>query len=254
MSRAALLLAIGAAVVCSSAGARSATSYYQFTARFGFVLIVSWTSESGSRTKPCSSWSSTVGKYKVNAESSRTLPGILQVNAPGQRPWAPRTGAGGPAHVVVNRTRVDRSGTTRCDSTPAKELPAPANDCGEREYDTVASLFATQRLSFETLDDITSEEEKVFSFPFAAFSVSVPAQGLLYRKCELSGSVPGAAGAPGSLAVRLDDADVRALRTLRPGRTHRLSSLFAGKCRDDIPDGETCQFKLGIHIDIRRTT
>ena len=80
--------------------------------------------------------------------------------------------------------------------------------------------------------------------------LAVTAVGRLpYQKCMTS---PHAFELPGNIGVAVKQADVTALRNLKPGESHRIRGQWSGPCKTRLPEQSACRFALDVHVDIRR--
>lgn len=137
-----------------------------------------------------------------------------------------------------------------CGGSAPPPFRAPPNDCGAKEYSVRNAPFrADVRRGFQTLERVTETSGPLSSGLFSAMVIDVVPLGLLYQKCKTSSFAPAF---PAFMGMIVRQADVNALRNLKPGERHRVQRSWSGDCKDDLPEEAACRFKLDIHVDIRR--
>jgi len=257
------VIVVGAVVVALAATVAAAPDLqprkvtYNFSATFGVGLTETWSIDEGDRNRPCSSWTHSQGRNEVNGGSSRDLRGGIQIFPPGRRGrpkvamWA--VGAG---RATIERTLTETGGaswTPSCGNARPAPFRAPPNDCGERQYSTRLAAIKSERRNGKGDEHDWTLEDWVAPSPNGREVLSITLQPItpVFRTCRTGPALEY----PVNIGLLIGDEDVQKLRALRAGGRHRIELpvyQFAGDCVRNLPDAQTCRYRLDAHVDIRR--
>lgn len=278
-----VLLAVAAAAAASVGDAargqearRPTVVSYLVEVTFALHYHVEWTLKSGTRADPCDSWGDDAGTNSVFVHNQgrqttpkklKPLPGQLSFGLEsvfGQRlnpGWA-ALNVVGEASGSVSRLWLQRGGptSTPCNGRPVSPFVAKPDDCARVSFSTESAIVRAEfRKDTSDLFQLTRSflpGKGQAGKPVLAVSVPLGngSWALPFAKCETTASAPELVY---NIGLPVDAADIRSLRTLGEGKTHRMTwsrkTVLTGPCdRDDVLDHDrTCTFRIQGWVAIR---
>ena len=260
------LIAVSLAVAAPAAGLAQgdltpliSSATYDITATGS--VSVDWTRKTGDVDKACTTWADESGSSTTSFKgrrgrfivvSSPSFPWQLQTSITAstkrQRSWKRRYGSSGVAGCpgICPPGTAARAADGTC--TPATAAPGPGkDDCGTRR--TRSTPLRVQIEPRPEDDDDLTELVWDKSPPSTLMAGPPLFNSGFFRKC----AVYGEGYLQTALPIRLDSADVTAIKRLRPGRTktHTTTRGFID-CRDPSDTTVKCSLDYTTRVTIKR--